>query len=87
MSDNIDKSIQMEVGLDGDQAMKNIFGKWRYTPNLGGLRFTQKIYEAKWQNRNHLGRARWVEGHQDNLTTVRRARPMEPTKRRMKRTC
>jgi hypothetical protein len=60
------KSGAVEVGLDGDQAMKNIFGTWPLHPQqadydlLKDLR--RKIHQSPvtWTGR-------WVEGHQDDL--------------------
>jgi hypothetical protein len=55
----------IEVGLDGDQAMKNIFGVWPLHPKqadydmLKDLRKKISQSPLKWTRR-------WVEGHQDD---------------------
>jgi hypothetical protein len=55
----------LEVGLDGDQAMKNIFGNWPLHPKqadydlLKDLRKKIKESPVTWTGR-------WVEGHQDD---------------------
>jgi hypothetical protein len=59
----------VEVGLDGDQAMKNIFGTWPLNPKqadydlLKDLRKKIKDSPITWTGR-------WVEGHQDDQTQL-----------------
>jgi hypothetical protein len=57
----------VEVGLHGDQAMKNVFGDWPLYPGqadydlLKDLREKIRRSPLKWTGR-------WVEGHQDDIT-------------------
>ena len=57
----------IEVGLDGDQAMKNIFGDWPLYPKQADYDLLKDLQEKirksplKWTGP-------WVEGHQDNLS-------------------
>jgi hypothetical protein len=59
------QSGAIEVGLDGEQAMKTIFGNWPLHPKqpdydlLKDLREKIKKSPLKWTGR-------WVEGHQDD---------------------
>jgi hypothetical protein len=55
----------IEVGLDGDQAMKNIFGKWLLNPRQADYDLLKDIC-AKIAKSSVTWMGRWVEGHQDD---------------------
>jgi hypothetical protein len=55
----------VKVGLDGDQAMKNIFGKWSLYPKHADydlLKYLRKKIKKSPLTWTRL----WVEGHQDD---------------------
>jgi NAD(P)-dependent dehydrogenase (short-subunit alcohol dehydrogenase family) len=57
----------VEVGLDGNQAMKNVFGDWPSYPGQADYDLLKDLWEKirrsplKWTGR-------WVERHQDDIT-------------------
>jgi hypothetical protein len=55
----------IEVGLDGDQAMKNIFGKWPLNPRQADYDLLKDI-RAKIAKSPLKWAGRWVKGHQDD---------------------
>jgi hypothetical protein len=62
-------SGHVEVGLDGDQAMKTAFGDWPLDPSQPDYDMLQHI-RGMIRDSSLTFSSRWIESHQDDLTSV-----------------